>query len=115
MEAMATDIRAGVEACRRECDYFSLCGGGAPVNKLSENGTFASTQTSFCNLVQYNTCESHPACVSHQIEERLASSNLQPPQHHACYTDLCITPNLKDEGSPHDHYQPNSPQSCPSP
>ena len=52
MEAMVTDIRAGVEACRRECDYFSLCGGGAPVNKLSENGTFASTQTSFCNLVQ---------------------------------------------------------------
>ena len=52
MEAMVTDIRAGVEACRRECDYFSLCGGGAPVNKLSENGTFASTQTSFCNLIQ---------------------------------------------------------------
>ncbi|MEG9430916.1 hypothetical protein [Terriglobus sp. ADX1] len=25
---------------------------GRPVNKLSENGTFASTQTSFCNLVQ---------------------------------------------------------------
>lgn len=52
MEAMTTDIRAGVEACRKECGYFSLCGGGAPVNKLSENGTFASTQTSFCNLVQ---------------------------------------------------------------
>ena len=49
---MVTDIRAGVEACRKECGYFSLCGGGAPVNKLSENGTFASTQTSFCNLIQ---------------------------------------------------------------
>jgi uncharacterized protein len=52
MRAMLTDIRAGVEACRRECDYFSVCGGGAPVNKLSENGRFESTQTSFCNLVQ---------------------------------------------------------------
>ena len=52
MQAMTADIRAGVEACRKECGYFSLCGGGAPVNKLSENGTFASTQTSFCNLVQ---------------------------------------------------------------
>ena len=52
MEAMVTDIRAGVEACQKECGYFSLCGGGAPVNKLSENGTFASTQTAFCNLVQ---------------------------------------------------------------
>jgi uncharacterized protein len=52
MLAMISDIDAGVEACRKECAYFSICGGGAPVNKLSENGTFASTQTSFCNLVQ---------------------------------------------------------------
>lgn len=52
MQAMATDIQAGVEACRSECGYFSICGGGAPVNKLSENGSFTSTKTSFCNLVQ---------------------------------------------------------------
>jgi uncharacterized protein len=52
MQAMATDIHAGVEACRSECGYFSICGGGAPVNKLSENGSFTSTKTSFCNLVQ---------------------------------------------------------------
>jgi uncharacterized protein len=52
MTAMVSDIDAGVEACHKECGYFSICGGGAPVNKLSENGTFASTQTSFCNLVQ---------------------------------------------------------------
>lgn len=52
MKAMVTDIQAGVDACRNECGYFSLCGGGAPVNKLSENGTFNSSKTSFCNLVQ---------------------------------------------------------------
>jgi uncharacterized protein len=52
MNAMVADINAGVEACRKECGYFSICGGGAPVNKLSENGTFASSQTSFCNLIQ---------------------------------------------------------------
>jgi uncharacterized protein len=52
MRAMANDIQAGVDACRDECGYFSLCGGGAPVNKLSENGSFNSTKTSFCNLIQ---------------------------------------------------------------
>ena len=52
MQAMATDIQAGVDACRSECDYFSICGGGAPVNKLAENGSFNSTKTSFCNLIQ---------------------------------------------------------------
>ncbi|HUA89534.1 MAG TPA: cyclophane-forming radical SAM/SPASM peptide maturase GrrM/OscB, partial [Steroidobacteraceae bacterium] len=50
LAAMARDIGAGVERCRRECEYFSVCGGGAPVNKLTENGSFASTRTAFCAL-----------------------------------------------------------------
>lgn len=50
--ALLRDIRAGVEACSASCEYFSVCGGGAPVNKLFENGSFATTQTSFCNLTQ---------------------------------------------------------------
>jgi uncharacterized protein len=52
MQAMTRDITAGVEMCRKECDYFSVCGGGAPVNKLAENGSFASSRTAFCSLVQ---------------------------------------------------------------
>src|SRR5271170_1447631 len=52
MLAMTRDIAAGVEACRKECEYFSVCGGGAPVNKLSENGSFESSRTVFCSLVQ---------------------------------------------------------------
>jgi uncharacterized protein len=52
MMAMSRDIGAGVEACRQECEYFSVCGGGAPVNKLTENGSFCSSRTSFCSLVQ---------------------------------------------------------------
>jgi uncharacterized protein len=52
MITMSRDIAAGVEACRKECEYFSVCGGGAPVNKLAENGSFTSTRTSFCSLIQ---------------------------------------------------------------
>jgi uncharacterized protein len=52
MRAMARDIAHGVETCRQSCDYFSVCGGGAPVNKLFENGSFASGRTSFCELTQ---------------------------------------------------------------
>ena len=50
--ALLRDIRAGVEACSASCEYFSVCGGGAPVNKLFENGSFATTRTSFCSLTQ---------------------------------------------------------------
>jgi len=52
MLAMSRDIAAGVEECRQSCQYFSICGGGAPVNKLTENGSFASSRTTFCSLTQ---------------------------------------------------------------
>ncbi|HEY2616979.1 MAG TPA: cyclophane-forming radical SAM/SPASM peptide maturase GrrM/OscB [Acetobacteraceae bacterium] len=49
---MQRDILAGVELCRQHCQYFSVCGGGEPVNKLSENGTFVSTETAYCRLTR---------------------------------------------------------------
>ena len=49
---MLRDIRTGVEMCRQRCEYFSVCGGGEPVNKLAENGTFASTETAYCRLTR---------------------------------------------------------------
>ena len=52
LRAMARDIAAGVAKCRQSCEYFSVCGGGAPVNKLTENGCFASSRTAFCSLTQ---------------------------------------------------------------
>jgi uncharacterized protein len=52
MTAMSRDIAAGVAACRNNCEYFSVCGGGAPINKLAENGSFTGTRTSFCSLTQ---------------------------------------------------------------
>jgi uncharacterized protein len=52
MQLMTRDIALGVEACRNSCEYFSVCGGGAPINKLTENGSFASERTRFCELTQ---------------------------------------------------------------
>ena len=49
---MRRDIDAGVTLCRQHCQYFSVCGGGEPVNKLSENGTFVSTETTYCRLTR---------------------------------------------------------------
>lgn len=46
-------ILSGVEACRASCAYFGHCGGGAPVNKLYENGSLASAETLYCrSMVQ---------------------------------------------------------------
>jgi uncharacterized protein len=52
MQAMSRDIAAGVARCRATCEYFSVCAGGAPINKLTENGSFDSGRTDFCTLTQ---------------------------------------------------------------
>jgi uncharacterized protein len=47
-ERFVTDVAAGRELCAATCDYYALCGGGAAANKLVENGTVVSTETSAC-------------------------------------------------------------------
>jgi uncharacterized protein len=46
------EIQRGVERCYHTCDYFEVCRGGAPSNKIFENGTFNSTETLFCRLIK---------------------------------------------------------------
>jgi uncharacterized protein len=46
------DIRSGVQKCEKECQYFKLCGGGAPVNKIYENNSADSTETVYCRSYQ---------------------------------------------------------------
>jgi uncharacterized protein len=66
------DILAGVEACSRSCDYFSVCGGGAPVNKLFENGSLTGTGTSYCTLTQMV-----PTDLILEAYDRLAASQTE--------------------------------------
>jgi uncharacterized protein len=47
LQEMWSDIQAGLNRCRTNCSYFNYCGGGAPVNKYFENGTFDSSETMF--------------------------------------------------------------------
>jgi len=49
-QRMYRDIRSGLEGCRNSCEYYGLCGGGAPSNKFWENGSFQSTETRSCRL-----------------------------------------------------------------
>jgi uncharacterized protein len=65
-----SSVQAGVKLCENSCSYFRVCGGGAPVNKLSENGSFESTETTFCRLrkkVNFDVLESF---VLHTLNQR---------------------------------------------
>lgn len=54
---MHKEIQDGIQLCANTCEYFSVCGGGVPVNKFSENGTFASSETNYCKLSQQTPTE----------------------------------------------------------
>jgi uncharacterized protein len=47
---VSEEVTQGQERCRESCQYFSICLGGSPANKLFENGSFDSTETLFCRL-----------------------------------------------------------------
>jgi uncharacterized protein len=52
LKRMKHDIDAGIALCREHCEYFSVCGGGEPVNKLFENGSFATAETTYCRITK---------------------------------------------------------------
>jgi len=45
-------VARGVAACRSSCEYFEVCGGGAPSNKFYELGTFEGSETLHCRLMK---------------------------------------------------------------
>ena len=51
-ETVHREIQSGVEACRATCAYFMTCGGGAPANKIFEQGRFDVTETMYCRLTR---------------------------------------------------------------
>ncbi|MGJ3248149.1 MAG: cyclophane-forming radical SAM/SPASM peptide maturase GrrM/OscB [Elainellaceae cyanobacterium] len=51
-QQMHRDVQSGVERCRKTCQYFSVCGGGAPSNKYFENGSFDSSETVYCRYTK---------------------------------------------------------------
>jgi uncharacterized protein len=49
------EIHEGVAKCSK-CDYYNTCGGGMVSNKLFENGTFNSSETMSCRLMEQEMC-----------------------------------------------------------
>lgn len=43
-------IEAGKTKCRLECEFYGICTGGEPSNKLFENGDFNTSETRHCRI-----------------------------------------------------------------
>jgi uncharacterized protein len=68
------EIVLGTQSCRQTCAHFDYCGGGAPANKLFENGSLATAETLYCRTMQKRPLEA----VLQQLErdQRGARLNL---------------------------------------
>lgn len=73
---MTGDIIEGVKKCEAQCEYFHFCGGGAPSNKLFENGSFDSAETMHCRMnkkvVTDIVLERMEQMVAHEVPRDLA-------------------------------------------
>jgi uncharacterized protein len=49
---MFSEIMTGIRLCSETCEYFKMCGGGSPSNKLYENKSFATTETKYCRYTR---------------------------------------------------------------
>ncbi|MGF1499024.1 MAG: cyclophane-forming radical SAM/SPASM peptide maturase GrrM/OscB [Elainellaceae cyanobacterium] len=70
------DIQAGVKLCKQTCQYFNVCGGGAPSNKYFENGTFRSAETLYCRYTKQILTD----IVLDDLEMTLGLETLKSPQ-----------------------------------
>jgi uncharacterized protein len=71
----AAEIAAGVEGCRQSCEYFGVCGGGSPSNKLAETGRLDTTETLYCRITV--------KAVTDLMLEKLAGDQPLPQGHSA--------------------------------
>ncbi len=69
-QQLYAEISEGVEACRRTCEYFSVCGGGAPANKLGEHGRMDVASTRFCDCTVKAPTDLLLSLLDKQIAER---------------------------------------------
>jgi uncharacterized protein len=67
------EIAQGVVACKDSCRYFAVCGGGSPVNKLSEKGDMTSTETDFCRLTTQTSADALFKFLSRNTQPELRS------------------------------------------
>jgi uncharacterized protein len=49
-DRLSRDVEESTNICKQSCEYFLVCGGGSPVNKLCENGSLAIAETMYCRL-----------------------------------------------------------------
>lgn len=76
---MHSQIEEGIALCRANCRYFGSCRGGAPANKMAENGTFVSSETMHCRLSKQAVVDVFEDLLAEQLERRRAQRGDAPP------------------------------------
>jgi uncharacterized protein len=47
---LVAEVSVGLAECAKSCAFWTICGGGSPVNRVAEHGSLAVAETQFCRL-----------------------------------------------------------------
>jgi uncharacterized protein len=50
LRRLSAEVAVGLAACQQTCQFWDVCGGGSPVNRMAEHGSLAVAETQFCRL-----------------------------------------------------------------
>ncbi len=70
---LSRQVSEGLAACRQHCQFWDICGGGSPVNRVAEHGSLAIAETQFCRLTVQATA---------RALRRLLAYEAAPPSPH---------------------------------
>lgn len=71
-------IAGGTRGCAASCTHFAYCGGGAPANKLYENGDFGSTETLYCRAMLKRPFDAVLAQLERDVTARATPGRATP-------------------------------------
>ena len=66
--AIYQEIESGKQQCLSECEFFEVCGGGNPSNKMSENNSFDSSETMNCQFTIQSNCRAVLSFLERQMQ-----------------------------------------------
>ena len=71
LRRLIPEVSAGLIECRSRCEFWEICGGGSPVNRLAEHGSLAVPETQFCRLTVQATARAlHRLVVRDSIRQQ---------------------------------------------
>jgi uncharacterized protein len=75
---LSEKLEAGIDECRRSCEYFAYCGGGFYASKWAEHRTFVVAETMACRFSMKAVFDEYLAVFERSASDASAGTSSAP-------------------------------------